>query len=126
MMDWQTVEEQCFKDNKFFSQLVGVWPDQERVTKFVTRLVILVLVIIALITEVCFFLFRNVADRISFVVFVHKNFSSVDRNYKCENVIKVDSPYITGITDNTILQRGRAIGSDTVPGHRYRYFNQAV
>ncbi|XP_043519873.1 uncharacterized protein LOC122533842 isoform X2 [Frieseomelitta varia] len=52
MMDWQTVEDQCFKDNKFFSQLVGIWPDQERVTKFVRRLVILVLVIIAIITEV--------------------------------------------------------------------------
>ena len=58
MMDWQTVEDQCFKDNKFFSQLVGVWPDQERVTKLVTRLVILVLVIIALITEVSFFSFE--------------------------------------------------------------------
>ena len=66
------------------------------------------------------------ADRISSVVFVHKNFSYVDRNYKYENVIKVDFPYIIGITDNTILQRGRAVGSDTVPGYRYRYFNQAV
>ena len=55
IMDWQTVEDQCLKDNKFFSQLVGVWPDQEKVTKFATRLVILVLVIVALITEVLFF-----------------------------------------------------------------------
>ena len=58
-MDWQTVEDQCFKDNKFFSQLVGVWPEQEKVTKFVTRLVILVLVVIALITEVSCFSFET-------------------------------------------------------------------
>ncbi|KAK1127973.1 hypothetical protein K0M31_003466 [Melipona bicolor] len=51
-MNWQTVEDQYHRDNKFFAQLVGVWPRQERFTKFSIRLVILVIVTIAIITEV--------------------------------------------------------------------------
>ncbi|XP_043519871.1 odorant receptor 22a-like [Frieseomelitta varia] len=50
-MSWQTVEDQYLRDNKFFAQLVGVWPYQERFTKFSIRLVIFVLVIIALATQ---------------------------------------------------------------------------
>ena len=53
-MNWQTVEDQCHRDNKFFAQLVGVWPRQERFAKFSIRLIILVIVTIAIITEVLF------------------------------------------------------------------------
>ncbi|KAF3423557.1 hypothetical protein E2986_13452 [Frieseomelitta varia] len=48
---YTTVEDQYLRDNKFFAQLVGVWPYQERFTKFSIRLVIFVLVIIALATQ---------------------------------------------------------------------------
>ncbi|XP_043519876.1 odorant receptor 22b-like [Frieseomelitta varia] len=51
-MNWQTVEDQYFSDSKFFAQLVGIWPQQERFTKFFIRLFIFVLIIVALITQV--------------------------------------------------------------------------
>ena len=40
--------------------------------------------------------------------------------------MKVNFLYIVDITDNSILQLGRTIRSDNVPGCRNRHFNQAV
>ncbi|XP_043519867.1 odorant receptor 67c-like [Frieseomelitta varia] len=51
-MNWRTVEDQYLRDNKFFAQLVGVWPDQKRYAKLSIRLVIFVVVTVAIITEV--------------------------------------------------------------------------
>lgn len=58
-MNWRTVEEQCLRDNKFFAQLVGVWPDQKRFAKFSIRLVIFVVVTVAIITEVFLSFYQN-------------------------------------------------------------------
>ncbi|KAK1127976.1 hypothetical protein K0M31_003469 [Melipona bicolor] len=51
-MNWRTVEDQHLRDNRFFAQLVGIWPDQKRFAKFSMRLVTFAIVIIAIITEV--------------------------------------------------------------------------
>ena len=59
-MNWRTVEDQCLRDNKFFAQLVGVWPDQKRFAKLSIRLVIFVGVAIAIITEVFLSFHQNV------------------------------------------------------------------
>ena len=62
-MNWQTVEDQCLRDNKFFAQLVGVWPNQKRFAKFSIRLVTFVVVIVAIVTEV-FFSFLSKRDNV--------------------------------------------------------------
>lgn len=51
-MDKQTIEELYLKDNKFFGQLVGVWPDQGKFMKFFMRFTILIVMIIAFIAQV--------------------------------------------------------------------------
>lgn len=51
-MDQQAMEELYLKDNKFFGQLVGVWPDQGKFMKFFIRFIILIVMIIAFIAQV--------------------------------------------------------------------------
>lgn len=51
-MDKQAIEELYLKDNKFFGQLVGVWPDQGKFMKFFMRFTILIVMIIAFIAQV--------------------------------------------------------------------------
>lgn len=51
-MDQQAMEELYLKDNKFFGQLVGVWPDQGKFMKFLMRFIILIVMIIAFIAQV--------------------------------------------------------------------------
>lgn len=46
------MEELYLKDNKFFGQLVGVWPDQGKFMKFFIRFIILIVIIIAFIAQV--------------------------------------------------------------------------
>lgn len=46
------MEELYLKDNKFFGQLVGVWPDQGKFMKFLMRFIILIVMIIAFIAQV--------------------------------------------------------------------------
>ncbi|XP_016908627.2 uncharacterized protein LOC107995549 [Apis cerana] len=51
-MDKQAIEELYLKDNKFFGQLVGVWPDQGKFMKFFMRFTILIVMIIAFIAQI--------------------------------------------------------------------------
>ncbi|XP_003698404.2 uncharacterized protein LOC100866126 [Apis florea] len=51
-MDQQTIEELYLKDNKFFGQLVGVWPDQGKFIKFFIRSTIFIVMIIAFIAQI--------------------------------------------------------------------------
>ncbi|XP_043519869.1 uncharacterized protein LOC122533839 [Frieseomelitta varia] len=51
-MNWQALETQYLGDMKFFMQLVGMWPYQERFAKLSTRLFSFLVVIYAFITEV--------------------------------------------------------------------------
>lgn len=51
-MDKQAIEELYLKDNKFFGQLVGVWPDQGKFIKFFIRSTIFIIMIIAFIAQV--------------------------------------------------------------------------
>ncbi|KAK1127971.1 hypothetical protein K0M31_003464 [Melipona bicolor] len=71
-MNWQTVEDQYLRDNKFFAQLVGVWPQQPRFTKLSIRLFIFVLVIVALITQVSrvivFYTIETLMDEVVYLV----------------------------------------------------------
>ena len=55
IMDWQALEDQYLGDMKFFMQLVGMWPHQERFAKLSTRLFSFLVVVYAFIAEVCFF-----------------------------------------------------------------------
>ncbi|XP_033347285.1 uncharacterized protein LOC117232186 [Bombus vosnesenskii] len=51
-MDWQTIEDQCLKANKFFGQLVGVWPNQEKFTKIIIRFVIFIIIITTITAQI--------------------------------------------------------------------------
>lgn len=51
-MDKQTIENQYLKMNKFFGQLVGVWPFQERFTKTCLRFTVSVIILLDLATQV--------------------------------------------------------------------------
>ncbi|KAK1127970.1 hypothetical protein K0M31_003463 [Melipona bicolor] len=71
-MNWQTVDDLYLRDNKLFAQLVGVWPYQERFTKFFIRLVIFVLVIVALTTQasrvIVFYSIDTLMDEVVYLV----------------------------------------------------------
>ena len=82
-MDWQTIEDQCLKANKFFGQLVGVWPNQEKFTKIIIRFVIFIIVITTITAQVfcvvmlsygsciqsmCFSLIQNIYHRPFFFI----------------------------------------------------------
>ncbi|XP_076753771.1 uncharacterized protein LOC143425134 [Xylocopa sonorina] len=45
-MDQNTITDRFLRDNKFFGQLVGVWPDQERFMKYSVRLITLVIIVL--------------------------------------------------------------------------------
>ncbi|KAG6798092.1 odorant receptor Or1-like isoform X1 [Apis mellifera caucasica] len=51
-MNKQAIEDQYLRINKFFGQLVGVWPYQERFTKFCIRLTIFAIIILTLTTQI--------------------------------------------------------------------------
>ncbi|XP_043519875.1 uncharacterized protein LOC122533844 [Frieseomelitta varia] len=83
-MNWQTVEDQYHRDNKFFAQLVGVWPRQERFAKFSMRLVILVIVTIAIITEVSrIVVFYSVDVLLDQVVYLDIGITVLVKQYNC-------------------------------------------
>ncbi|XP_006608961.1 uncharacterized protein LOC102678280 isoform X1 [Apis dorsata] len=51
-MDKQVIEDQYLKINKFFGQLVGVWPYQQRFIKFCIRFITSVIVVLTLAAQI--------------------------------------------------------------------------
>ncbi|XP_016908635.2 uncharacterized protein LOC107995551 isoform X2 [Apis cerana] len=70
-MDKQTIENQYLKINKFFGQLVGVWPFQERFIKTCMRFIVSVVMLLDLATQISrvimFYNFDVFSDQIPYL-----------------------------------------------------------
>ncbi|XP_006608960.1 uncharacterized protein LOC102678144 [Apis dorsata] len=70
-MDKETIMNQYLKINKFFGQLVGVWPFQERFTKTCMRFTVSVIMLLDLATQISrvimFYSFEVFSDQIPYL-----------------------------------------------------------
>ncbi|XP_076753770.1 uncharacterized protein LOC143425133 [Xylocopa sonorina] len=71
-MDQSAIVDQYLRDNKFFGLLVGVWPDQERFTKYFVRFVTFTIVNLSNLAQisriVVFFSLNDLTDQMPFLL----------------------------------------------------------
>ncbi|CAL7951958.1 unnamed protein product [Xylocopa violacea] len=71
-MDQSAIVDQYLSDNKFFGLLVGVWPDQDRFTKYFVRFITFTIVNLSNLAQisriVVFFSLNNLTDQMPFLL----------------------------------------------------------
>ncbi|XP_017883644.1 odorant receptor 43a-like [Ceratina calcarata] len=105
-MDFETIENQYLADNKFYGQLIGVWPGQKKLAKYSIRLFIFIVVMAANIAQilqvVLFFSVDILTDQLLFLMLGFGLFLKQYNYVLNENILK---ELLNGIVYDRMIER---------------------